>query len=69
MESTVVDISIPPPSFKPVALSLSRIFFILKHPNKSFFNVLTNINIFGHLLHTLYYTIILNILYFHFMNS
>ena len=38
MESTVVDISILPPSFKPVSLSLSRISFILKHPNKSFFN-------------------------------
>ena len=35
MESTVVDISIPPPFFKPVALSLSRISSILKHPNKS----------------------------------
>ena len=50
MESTVVDISILPPSFKPVSLSLSRISFILKHPNKSFFNP---INIFEHLLHTL----------------
>ena len=37
MEITVVDISIPPPSFKPVSLSLSRISFILKHPNKFFF--------------------------------
>ena len=36
MESTVVDISIPPPSFKPVSLSFSRISSILKHPNKSF---------------------------------
>ena len=36
MESTAVDISIPPPTFKPVSLSLSRIFSILKHPNKSF---------------------------------
>ena len=36
MESTVVDISMTPPSFKPVSLSLSRIFSILKHPNKSF---------------------------------
>ena len=34
----VVDISIPPPSFKPVSWSLSRISSILKHPNKSFFN-------------------------------
>ena len=53
--STVVDISISPPSFKPVSLLLSRISSILKHPNKSFFNP---INIFEHLLHTLYYTII-----------
>ena len=51
MESTVVDISIPPPSFKPVALSLSRISSIVKHPNKSFFNP---INIFDIFLHTLY---------------
>ena len=36
MKSTVVDISIPPPSFKPVSLSFSRISSILKHPNKSF---------------------------------
>ena len=36
MESTVVDISMTPPSFKPVSLSLSRISSILKHPNKSF---------------------------------
>ena len=34
--STVVDISIPPPSFKPVALSLSRSSLFYKHPNKSF---------------------------------
>jgi hypothetical protein len=47
MGSTVVDISIPPPSFKPVSLSLSRISSILKHPYKSF---LTHINIFEHLL-------------------
>ena len=56
MESTVVDISILPPSFKPVSLSLSRISFILKHPNKSFFNP---INIFSNILTsftiTLYY--------------
>ena len=37
------------PSFKPVALSLSRSPSILKHPSKTFFNV---INLFGHLLHT-----------------
>ena len=35
--STVVSIFIPPPSFKPVSLSLPRISSILKHPNKSFF--------------------------------
>ena len=38
-------ISISLPSFKPVALSLSRISSILKHPNKS-----NPIHIFGHLL-------------------
>ena len=37
MESTVVDISIPPPSFKPVSLALSRISSILKHPKQVFF--------------------------------
>ena len=47
--STVVDISIPPPSFKPVSLSSSRSPLSLKHPNMSFFNV---INILT-LLHTL----------------
>ena len=36
--STVVDISMTSPSFKPISLSLSRISSILKHPNKSFFN-------------------------------
>jgi hypothetical protein len=44
MESTVVDISIPPPSFKPVSLSLSRISSILKLPKQVFF--LTHINIY-----------------------
>ena len=34
----VVSISVPPSSFKPVSLSLSRISSSLKHPNKSFFN-------------------------------
>jgi len=52
MESTVVDISIHPPSFKPASLSLSRISSILKHPNKSFFNVYKYILT---LLHTLFY--------------
>ena len=51
--STVVKISIPPPSFKPVPLSLSRISSIVKHPNKSFFNVF---NIWT-LLPTVYYYI------------
>ena len=51
---TVVDISIPPPSFKPVPLSLSRISFYSKNtPNKSFFNPIKYI--FEHLLpHTLF---------------
>ena len=35
--STVIDISIPPPSLKPVALSLSRISSILKQPIQVFF--------------------------------
>ena len=44
----VVLISIPPPSFKPVLLSLSRISFYFKiTQTKSFFNA---IHIFGHLL-------------------
>ena len=50
--STVVDIFIPPPSFKPVSLSLSRISFYSKTPKQVFFNP---INIFWHLLHTLFY--------------
>ena len=33
----VAKISIPPPFFKPVSLSLSRSPLYLKHPNKSFF--------------------------------
>ena len=37
MESTVVDISIPPPSFKPVSLSLSRISFYSKTPKQVIF--------------------------------
>ena len=35
--STVVDISIPPPFFKPVSLSLSRISFYFKTPKQVFF--------------------------------
>ena len=35
--STVVDISMTSPSFKPVSLSLSRSSLYLKHPNMSFF--------------------------------
>ena len=47
-KSTVVNIAIPPPSFKPVLLSLSRISFYFKiTQTKSFFNA---IHIFGHLL-------------------
>ena len=45
--STVVKIFIPPPSFKLVLLSLSRISSILKYPNKSF---LTYINIFDSII-------------------
>jgi len=37
MESTVIDIFIPPPSSKPVSLSLSRISSILKQPKQVFF--------------------------------
>ena len=36
-KSTVVDISILPPSFKPVSLSLSRISSILKQPKQVLF--------------------------------
>ena len=39
----VVDISIPPPSFKPVSLSLSRSSLFQNTPNKSFFNVIKSI--------------------------
>ena len=54
--STVVDISIPPPSFKPVSLSLSRISSILKHPNMSFFNPYKYIfDIFYHTVFTVFY--------------
>ena len=60
--STVVDISIPPPSFKPVSLFLSRISSILKYPNKSFFNP---INIYLNiLLHTHSITVFIIILFF-----
>ena len=45
--STVVDISIPPPSFKPIALPLSRS-PLSKTPKQVFINP---INIFEHLLH------------------
>ena len=63
MESTVVDISIPP-SFKPVSLSNSRICCILKTLKQVhfFFNVYTYIsNIFLHFYtHTLFSYIIIN---------
>ena len=49
--STVVDISIPPPSFKPIALFFSRS-PLSKTSKQVFFNP---INIFEHLLHTLFY--------------
>ena len=55
MESTVVDISTTPPSFKPSSLSLSHISSILKHPNKSFFNPIPYI--LTSFYHTLCYTI------------
>ena len=45
------DISIPPPSFKPVSLSLSRISSILKQPKQVFFNPYKYIWLF----YTLYY--------------
>ena len=67
MESTVVDISIPPSSFKPVSLSLSRSPLFLKYSNKFFFNPINIFWIyFGHLfthysiIH--YYQILLSIL-------
>ena len=46
--STVVDISIPPLSFKHILLSLSRISSFLKHPNKSFFNPINIFDTFTH---------------------
>ena len=58
MESTVVDISITPFSFKPVSLSLSRISSILKTPKTSlFFNPINiYLNIFlPHTLFTVFY--------------
>ena len=48
--STVVDISIPPPSFKPVSLSLSRS-PLSKTPKQVFFNP---INIFDSFTHSYY---------------
>ena len=46
--STVVDIFIPPPSFKPVSLSFSR--SLLKHPNKSFLT--QSLYLTSYILHT-----------------
>ena len=51
--STVVDISIPPPFFKPVPLSFSRVSSILKQPKQVFFNP---INIY---LISFYHTLLL----------
>ena len=58
MESTVVEISIPSPSIKPVLLSLSRISFILKTPKKVFF--LTQYIYFVHFytFYLLFYTLL-----------
>ena len=64
MESTVVEISIPPPSFKPVALCLSRISSYSKTTQTSlFFNpikyILTSFT-------TLYYTVFIIYTFFRF---
>ena len=53
MESTVVDISIPPPFFKPISLSLSRISSILKQPKQVFFNPIK------YILTSFYHTLLL----------
>ena len=45
--NTVVDISIPPPSYKPVSLSLSRS-FLSKIPKQVFFNPINISNTFTH---------------------
>ena len=47
MESTVVDISITPPSFKPVLLFLSRS-LLSKTPKQVFFNPINIFNSFTH---------------------
>ena len=63
MESTCrFSISIPPPFFKPVSLPLSRIFSILKHPNKSFFNPINIFDIFLHTLYLLFYNLLFFVL-------
>ena len=49
----VFDISIPSLSFKPISLPLSRVSFILKHPNKSIFNPIKYI--LTSFYHTLFY--------------
>jgi len=61
MESTM-DISIPPPSFKPVSLSLSRISSISKNNAKQvfFFNPIKYIFLTS-FLPQLYYTVFYNI--------
>ena len=60
--STVVLISIPPPSFNTCFIVFVTFFSILKHPNKSFLTLY----VFGHFYHTVYYYIFININLFHF---
>ena len=64
MEALVVDISIPPSSFKPVSYVFVHVSpLYLKHPNKSFFNPIKYIlNIFY--THSIYCFI--NLLFFRF---
>jgi len=62
MESTVVDISITPPSFKPVSLYLSRS-SPFKTPKQVFFNPMHILDTFTTLF-LLY--IIINFYFFHF---
>ena len=56
MESTVVEISIPPPSFKHVSLSLSRS-LLSKTPKQVFFNPINILNSFT-TLYLLFYNLL-----------
>ena len=56
MESTVVDISMTPPSFKPVSVVLSR-FSQSKTPKQVIFNPIKYLDSFNHTLFTLFYII------------